>query len=189
MRRNIHDNPRPRMDQHRGLALNWTMQNDPRLHNHTPAPDRTRARHRYRYRTFIAPIPLLPCFVLLLTACATTPAPTDSAAPAIAAANEFREALAREDFGAALALVADDFTSTQWRTREDLRVYLVQARDRGYYAPATLAVESPQGTVISDVVRVYPVGLRTRAGVAVFDLTCAERAGEWKVVSAALEFY
>lgn len=139
----------------------------------------------FRTKNFATLVPL----VLLLSACTTTPDPTDPAAPAIAAANEFRRALAREDFGAALALVADDFTSTQWRTREDLRVYLVQARDRGYYAPATLAAEPPQGTVIGNVVRAYPVSLRTRAGVAVFDLTLAERAGEWKIVSGMLEMY
>jgi len=177
------------MDQPHSFALNWSMQNDPRLQNPTPAPDRALARYRNGSKIFVTPIQLLLFCSLLLSACATTPTPTDPAAPAIIAANQFREALAREDFGAALALVADDFTSTQWRTREDLRVYLVQARDRGHYAPATLATDAPQGTVIGDIVRVYPVGLRTRAGIAVFDLTCAERAGDWKIVRAALEFY
>ncbi len=126
---------------------------------------------------------------LLLAACATTPDTSDPLAPAIAAAKSFQQALANQDFDAAYALIADDFTSTAWSTREDLRVHLVEARDRGHFAPATISPEPLVGTLNGDRVRIYPVGLRSRAGVAVFDLTLAVRGAEWKIVSATLEFY
>lgn len=128
-------------------------------------------------------------FPLLLTACATTPEASDPLAPAIAAAKSFQQALADQNFDAAYALVADDFASTAWRTREDFRVHLVEARDRAHFAPATIAPEPLVGTANGDRVRVYPVGLRTRAGIAVFDLTLAPRGAEWKIVTATLEFY
>ncbi len=132
----------------------------------------------------------LALFSVLLTACATTtPTASDPIAPAVAAAQAFQQALANQNFDAALALVADDFTSTAWPTREDVRVYLVEARDRGFFSPATVAAEAPQGTLTGERVRVYPVGLRSRAGVAVFDLTLAPRGDQWKIVNASLEFY
>lgn len=126
---------------------------------------------------------------VLLSGCATTPTVSDPVAPAVTAAQSFQQALVKQDFGAALALVADDFASTAWSTREDFRVYLVEARDRGFFAPATVAAETPQGMLTGDRVRVYPVGIRSRAGVAVFDLTLALRGDQWKIVNATLEFY
>jgi hypothetical protein len=169
------------MDQTPAPALNWTISKQPEK-----KPLMTPGTH---HRLFAAAV----CLPLLLTACATTPDASDSTAPAVAAAKSFQLALANQNFDAAHALIADDFSSPAWRTREDFRVYLVQARDRGYFAPATLAGEQPQGTVshtvIGDHVRVYPVGLRSRAGVAVFDLMLAPRDGEWKIVYAALEYY
>lgn len=125
----------------------------------------------------------------LLAGCATTPGTPDPIAPAIATAKSFQQALADQDFDAVYALIADEFTSAAWPTREDLRVHLVEARDRGHFAPATISPEPLVGMVKGDRVRVYPVGLRSRAGVAVFDLTLAPRGAEWKIISATLEFY
>ncbi len=125
---------------------------------------------------------------ILVSACATT-TPSDPAGPAIAVAKSWQEALATRNFAQAFSLVAADFASPAWRTREDLRYYLVQARDRNYFDPAAIAAEPLTGAVEGDHVVVYPVSIRSRAGVAVFRLTLALRDAEWKIVSATVEFY
>ena len=125
---------------------------------------------------------------VLMSACAST-APSDPAAPALAVAKSWQDALVARDFGRALSLVATDFTSPAWRTREDLRFYFEQARDRDYFEPAAAAPEPQKATVTAEQVVIYPVGIRARAGVTVFRLTLALRDTEWKIVSADVEFY
>ena len=140
---------------------------------------------RFRRRVPFAIFALLP---VLVSACATT-AQVDQAGAALAVAKSWQEALAAGDFGGALALVDENFSSPAWRTREDLRFYLEQARDRGYFKPATIISEPVKLTLTSEQVVVYPVGIRARAGLSVFRLTLAPRDAEWKIVSATLEFY
>lgn len=127
--------------------------------------------------------------LIALIGCATMPGESGEAARARAVAEAWQAALARQDFDAALGLVADDFQSERWPQKSDLAYYFQQAREREFFADASIPKEPIQASVDGDEAVAYPVPIRARLGHAVYRLQLERRENGWTIVSATQELY
>jgi hypothetical protein len=98
-------------------------------------------------------------------------------------------ALCRSDVDAAMALVAEDFTSSQWKSRQELADYLNLSRARGYFdsgdvIPAPSSADSASGTSGLEI-----ASMRATLGTAVWYLTVREAGTESQIASARVEIY